>query len=183
MWDRAGEQHWGRSGAELSLDLTPELRKEGSTSITARGIKLDVFSCRWRKLKANKTTKKVPRLTSTMSTNLEMLMVSFWNVILTGYSERDPFLRTWRSQRPSPAFLILWDSGPPLVGYQPPPVQRGHQDMAGAWTCLSPSVSGDPQQVTGTGEEPLDTSWSQTPIYQQGCARDSLGSCELRKPH
>lgn len=91
--------------------------------------------------KKPKTTKKVPSLTSTMSTNLEMLMVSFGNVILTGCSKRDPFLRTWGAWRPSPTFLIRWDSGPALVGYQPPAVQRRHQDMAGAWTCLSPSGS------------------------------------------
>lgn len=65
------------------------------------------------------------------------------------------------------------------------PGQGWSLDMSVPMRLFTPTLpgSGDPLPAPGTGEEHLDTSWSQTPIYQQGSARDSLGSWYPRKPH
>lgn len=173
MWDRAGEQHRGRPGAELSLDLTPELRKKGSTSITARRMELDMLTCRWRKEKAKRKINGKESHQTHIHNVLKLGNISgeLWGCYPHHY-KWDPLLRTWGSWRPSPAFLIQWDSGPGGLS---------------ATTCLEGTPGhgcgfGDPRPVPGT-EEGLGTSWPQTPIYQQGSARDSLGSCCPKKPH
>lgn len=113
MWDRAGEQHRGRSGAELSLDLTPELRKKDSTSITARRMELDMLTCRWRKEKAKRKINGKESHQTHIRNVLKLANISgeLWGCY-PHHSKWDPLLRTWGSWRPSPAFLILWDSGP-----------------------------------------------------------------------